>query len=83
MVEWGFAGLLLVGNRWQPPQLRIALSVDPIRNPYTPSAGARPDELAGRDEEGLPPTATSCADSHGPLIGGGTAIREFQLPRAR
>jgi hypothetical protein len=25
--------------------------VDPIRNPYTPGAGARPDELAGRDEE--------------------------------
>lgn len=25
--------------------------MDPIRNPYTPGAGTRPDELAGRDEE--------------------------------
>jgi len=25
--------------------------VDPRRNPYTPGAGARPDELAGRDEQ--------------------------------
>jgi Cdc6-like AAA superfamily ATPase len=25
--------------------------VDPIKNPYTPGAGTRPSELAGRDEE--------------------------------
>ena len=25
--------------------------MDPIRNPYTPGAGSRPSELAGRDEE--------------------------------
>jgi AAA+ ATPase superfamily predicted ATPase len=25
--------------------------VDPINNPYTPGAGTRPSELAGRDEE--------------------------------
>jgi len=25
--------------------------MDPIRNPYTPGAGTRPSELAGRDQE--------------------------------
>lgn len=25
--------------------------MDPIKNPYTPGAGTRPSELAGRDEE--------------------------------
>jgi Cdc6-like AAA superfamily ATPase len=25
--------------------------VEPRKNPYTPGAGARPEELAGRDEE--------------------------------
>jgi hypothetical protein len=25
--------------------------MDPIKNPYTPGAGTRPTELAGRDEE--------------------------------
>src|SRR5271168_534424 len=25
--------------------------MDPIRNPYTPNAGSRPPELAGRDQE--------------------------------
>src|SRR5215213_4133544 len=25
--------------------------MDPVRNPYTPNAGSRPPELAGRDEQ--------------------------------
>ncbi|WP_259557883.1 hypothetical protein [Brachybacterium sillae] len=25
--------------------------MDPIRNPYTPNAGERPDVLAGRDDQ--------------------------------
>lgn len=25
--------------------------MDPIRNPYTPNAGAKPDVLAGRDDQ--------------------------------